>query len=228
MLRIIFIFLGLSLVTSAQAQMLAGKVVADCTVGNPTTVAVGSSIPLAVDINGKLCTNATGGGGSTVSISQATPGTTNGVYITGGGVSGYATGAAFSGSNGVVTGGVDGSGNFLPNHTAAPMVKTDTPAFFKVLKASAGHIVDASASCTVAGYLFVVDAAANPADGTVVPLLPPVALPANGSASLSFDNGAVPLTSGAVAFVSTTFVSAGAFTKTTPGSGSCWIGGRVF
>lgn len=63
MLRIVYILLGLVITTSAQAQMLAGKVVADCTVGNPTAVAVGTTTPLAIDVNGKLCTNATGGGG---------------------------------------------------------------------------------------------------------------------------------------------------------------------
>lgn len=60
MYRILIVFVGIiSWSLPVNAQMLAGKVVADCAVGYPTNYPVNSQLPIAININGQLCSTAT-------------------------------------------------------------------------------------------------------------------------------------------------------------------------
>lgn len=83
----------------------------------------------------------------------------------------------------------------------------------KVIKASAGSLVNLTAFSNAAGYILVMNSTTVPADGAVTLLYPPVPIAANQTIALDFPAPLVASTGIAVCISST-----GSFTKTVGGS----------
>jgi hypothetical protein len=123
---------------------------------------------------------------------------------------------------------VDANGNHCVDTASTPITSVVSAAAENnhVLKAAPGQLVSVYAAnlTATAGYLVILNAVANPADGAITPL-DCANLPANGLASISYSPGPYAIYS--VGIVAVVTSAATCFTKTTSGGMTAFISGRV-
>lgn len=147
-----------------------------------------------MDASGNICTSGAGGGSSTVSINQTTPGTTNGVVVNSGAVSLSGTAAVQPAARTSVA----------SSALAANLVVASAAANLYSFTVSADSTLYASD-----WFLMAYDATSAPADGAVTPKLCYQIASGTRSVTAAFPNP-IAFTTGIVLGVSTT----GCFTKT--------------